>query len=207
MYIGNSTIFSFNFVVNFLVALIALIVAYYSYRAHKVTKSNEFGYFSLGFLSLSAAFTVYTFSMIVWAMTASHVAGTLTAYSHNAGLLLFNFFILLGIVLILFATTKFRNFKYSTYIFMLIIVLSLFNSLLFYVAATFLLLIICFNYYLKFIQKRNHNSLLILISMLLFLLGIIRFIFIQRYFCPIQPFLFLISFAIMYWVVIKAYKN
>ena len=55
MHICNSTIFSFNFVVNFLVALIALIVAYYSYRAHKVTKTNEFGYFSLGFLSLSAA--------------------------------------------------------------------------------------------------------------------------------------------------------
>ena len=207
MHICNSTIFSFNFVVNFLVALIALTVAYYSYRAHKVTKTNEFGYFSLGFLSLSAAFTVYTFSMIVWAINASHIIGTLTAYSHSACLLLFKFFVLLGIVLILFATTKFRNFKYPTYIFMFVIVLSLFHSSLFYVAATFLLLIICFNYYIKFIQKNNHNSLLILISMLLFLLGIIRFIFIQRYFCPIQPFLFLISFAIMYWVVIKAYKN
>lgn len=207
MHVLNSTIFSFNFVVNFLVALMALVVAYYSYRAHKVTKTHNFGYFSLGFLSLSAAFAVYTLSMVVWVITASHVTGTLTAYSHSACLLLFNFFVLLGITLILFATTKFRNYKFSTYIFMLIIVLSLFYYSLFYVVATFLLLIICFNYYIKYVKRNNKTSLLILVSMLLFLLGIIRFAFIQRYFCPIQPILFLISFSIMYWVVTSIYKN
>ena len=51
MHLAHEMVFSFNFIVNILIALLALIITYFSFRAHKVMKSYTFGYFSLGFLN------------------------------------------------------------------------------------------------------------------------------------------------------------
>ena len=210
MHLTQEMIFSFNFIINILIALLALIVAYFSYRAHNVVKSYTFGYFSLGFLSMSTAFFINAFSMILWAMNATHITGTLTSHTHWASIITFRFFLLLGLVLILFATREDKSRLKSNlaiYIFMLIIVLSLININLFIFVAILLLLFILTHYLINVINQKNHMSMYVFISMFLLLLGIIRFLFIQQHFCYIQPLLFLASFSIMFWVVIKSYKN
>jgi hypothetical protein len=210
MYITMSTIFGFNFIITIIVSLMALIVAYYSYRAHNITREYEFGYFSLAFLSFAAAFAMHAGSMIIWGLNASHILGTLTAHSHAASLLLFNIFILLGIVLLFFATIAGSGLIKKgilPYLFMFIIVLSLFLETLFYITSIFLLLLIALFYFIKVIKRKNHMCLFIFISILLFLLGLVRFLFVHRYFCIIQPILFFFSFLIMHLVVIRAYKS
>lgn len=210
MHIIDNVIFSFNFIINIFIFFMALMVAYYSYRAHKITKGYDFGYFSLGFLSLSTAFFVNAFSMFVWAMNAAHVSGTLTAHTHFASVLLFRFFTLLGLVLILFATkymSRGLRGKITIYLFMLIIVLAFSFEFLFYMTSIILLLIIASHYLLKVYRKENNMSLYMFIAMILFLFGITRFFFITPYFCFIQPALFFLSFLIVHLVVIKSYKK
>ncbi len=208
MHMVDNVIFSFNFLINIFIFFMAFMVAYYSYRAHKVTKTYDFGYFSLGFLSLSGAFFINAFSMIVWAMTAAHVSGTLTAQTHFASVLLFRFFTLLGLVLILFATknmVKGLRGRVTIYLFMLVIVLSLNFELLFYITSILLLLVIANHYLIRVYKKENNMALYMFIAMLLFLLGITRFFFITPYFCFIQPIFFFLSFLIVHLVVIKSY--
>lgn len=210
MHLTQEMIFSFNFIVNVIITLLALTIAYFSFRAHKVAKSYTFGYFSLGFLSMSAAFFVNAFSMIVWAMNATHVAGTLTAYTHWTSMLLFRFFFLLGLVLVLFATRGNASRLKSTisiYLFMVLIVLSLIYTNLFFIVAILLLIFISIHYLINVFKGKNNMSIFVFLSMFLLLFGVIRFLFIKPYFCFIQPILFLVSFLIMYWVVVKAYKN
>jgi|GEM_PF-5701440 len=210
MHLTTGVIFSFNFIINILVSFMALTVAYYSYRAHKIAGTYDFGYFSLGFLSLSTSFLINAFSMIVWAMNAAHIPGTLTECTYFASTLLFRFFMMLGLVLILFATKNlFHNFKgkLTIYLFMLVIILSLSSNILFYITSVALLLVIAEHYFVRTIQKKNNMSLYLFIAMILLLLGIIRFFFIIPYFCMIQPTLFFLSFLIVGMVVIKAYKH
>ncbi len=209
MHMIDNIVFSFNFITNILVCFMALIVAYYSYRAHKIAGTRDFGHFSLGFLSLSTAFLVNAFSMIVWAMSASHIPGTLTFHTYSASTLLFRFFMMLGLVLILFATKNLSNDfrgRLTIYLFMLVIVLSLSSSILFYLTSVILLIVIAEHYFVRTLQKKNNMSLYLLIAMILFLLGILSFFFIVPYFCMIQPLLFFLSFFIVGIVVIKSYK-
>jgi len=210
MHMIDNVVFSFNFIVNVFIFFMAFMVAYYSYRAHKITTNYDFGYFSLGFLSLSTAFFVNAFSMIVWVMTAAHVSGTLTAHTHFASVLLFRFFILLGLVLILFAIKKMaRGLRgnLTIYLFMLVIILSLNFELLFYLTSIILLLIIANHYLIKVYKKENNMASYMFIAMILFLLGITRFFFITPYFCFIQPLFFFLSFLIVHLVVTNSYNK
>jgi len=201
--------FTINFVVSMLIALLSLTVAYYSYRAHKITHSYRFGYFSLGFLSLFTTFVLKSFSMFVYALTASRIAGTLTFHTFNTTVLLCRFFMLLGIVLLYFATRKDLNnlsANVLTYLFMLIIILSLNSELIYIITSIVLLIFIVLHYSNKLVRNCNNNLLLIYLSMILLLIAQSVYFFVFAEALLVQSLIFLIALIIMALTVVRSYN-
>ncbi len=202
--------FIINFVISILAALLSLSIAYYSYSAHKLVKSYRFGYFSLAFLSLFTTFSLKSFSMFVHAMRASTIVGTLTFHTFNAAIILSRFFMLLGIVLLYFATrkdVKGSNANILTYIFMLIIILSLNSGPVYAITSIVLLIFIVIHYCNKLLRGYTQSLLLIHLSMVLFLVAQLMHLFVATEILPlIQSSVFLIALIIMALTVIRSYN-
>ena len=197
----------FSLSMNIIISMLAFVVAYYSYRAYKLTKDYNFGFYSLGYLFFSASFAINGLGIFLNSLCvfSPHI---FAFYGRDASFLLFRFFMVLGIVLLFFSTKYLKNHfirKLATFVSMILIVLSMFSEVVFYLVSVILLIKIALYYFNLFIQRKGVMATFVLISVILLLVGILLFLFTIPNICIIQPIIFFSSFLFMQFVVIKSF--
>jgi hypothetical protein len=197
----------FSLTINIIIALLAFIVAYYSYRSYKLIKENNFGFYSLAFLFFAASFAINAVGLFLNSLCVFDVH-KFAFYGRDASYLLFRFFMTLGVSLFYLSIRKENKHiirKLLTFILMILIIISTVSEIVFYLVLTAILLNLILYYFNNFLKQKNSCSVFTLLSVLLLLVGILLFLFTMSEVCIIQPLVFFASFVFMFFVVVKSY--
>ncbi|MFQ5620620.1 MAG: hypothetical protein ACE5FT_02130 [Candidatus Nanoarchaeia archaeon] len=182
-FFGLDTLFEFVFF------LITLIIAYYAYRAWKLTNKHNPKYFYTGFGLISASYLIK--SVTNWVLHFRINQGTFTqdvqafylwifAWGYYGHLLL----MLAGLILLTFIALKNPNRRTRWLTFLLVIALSLqseFKVANYYVSSTILLLIIFYHYLKVYLKCMDWRSLIPLGGFTALLTSRILFLFAEKH--------------------------
>lgn len=186
---------------EFIILIIALLIAGYSWRVYRINQENRFAYFSLAFLlvALGPVFKILT-SAILYFTPVREVAATVlmpvagahlefSALLYRTGFFLQMLPVLGAWLLIFFISQKPRDRLHKfhelsqialfIYLILLISFVSNFKYEVFYLTSAVLLSLITLNYYKRYLnQDRNKNTLLVMLAFLLIFISNVFFIFV-----------------------------
>ncbi len=187
---------------EFIILIIALLIAGYSWRIYRLNNENRFAYFSLAFLlvALGPVFKILTSAILyftpvreVAATVLLPVAGQNLEFSpvlYRMGFFLQMVPVLGAWLLIFFISQKPRDRLHKfheltqialfIYLILLISVVSNFKYEVFYLTSAVLLSLITLNYYKRYLNqdKNNRNTFLVMLAFLLIFISNAFFIFV-----------------------------
>ncbi len=166
-------------------AIIALFVAYYANRIHKIAQTHESKLFADGFFFITASYiilAIINFATIFAIKTSSikspvRISDLITL--GEFGMLISMGLFLIGIVLLAYMTLHYRNKRVPTLILIPTLTALLLSSnklFLYYSLGAFFLLFITIYYIKHYFCKNNTNTFLILIAFFLMFVAKIQFI-------------------------------
>tara|TARA_Y100000310_G_C20704331_1_gene833704 strand:- start:31029 stop:31736 length:708 start_codon:yes stop_codon:yes gene_type:complete len=190
----------FDLLFNIVSLVIALSIAGYSWKIYRTHQENKFAYFSLAFLSLSAAyvFKVFTSGIVYFTPIRDVAANVLrpiagqglefSGYLYRSGFTLHMIAILGAWLLIFFISQKSRSrlnklhevmqIGLFLYLIFLIAIVSNFTPVVFTLTSCVILSMIVLNYYKNYLNtNKNNNAFLVMMSFLLILFGNFMFVF------------------------------
>ena len=194
----------FDLVFETIGLIIALMIAFYSYKIFRFSKENKFVYFSLAFVlvALGLGFKMFTSSVLYFfplresvAIVLKPVMGgglTLADLFYRAAFFMQMSVMLSAWLLIFFISQKSRERlkKYHEisqialfiYLILLISIVANFRYFIFYLTSAVILGMTVLNYYKNYLNsKRNKNSFRVMLSFLFILFSNIIFIFVSFY--------------------------
>ena len=194
----------FDLVFETIGLIIALMIAFYSYKIFRFSKENKFVYFSLAFVlvALGLGFKMFTSSVLYFfplresvAIVLKPVMGgglTLADLFYRAAFFMQMSVMLSAWLLIFFISQKSRERlkKYHEisqialfiYLILLISIVANFRYFIFYLTSAVILGMTVLNYYKNYLNsKRNKNSFRVMLSFLFILFSNNIFIFVSFY--------------------------
>jgi len=212
--------------------IIALLIAGYSWRVHKLTKENKFAYFSLAFVlvALGLFFKTFTHSILyftpvrdVTAIVLKPVMGGTLSFSdlfYRAAFFFQMAFMLAGWLLIFFISQKSRgrlNRYYEVnqialflYLILLISIIANFKYFVFYLTSAVILGMTVLHYYKNYLNNdKNKSTFRVMTAFMLILLSNIAFVFVFVYskLYVVGEILLLLGFLLLLYTYRKIVKK
>ena len=181
---GPAWLYGLDTIVQFVVAIVAVIVCYYGYKAYKISKNKKFLYFSSAFALL--AFNLFIFAILIPALFVyykfySTIDPGRLVYLFRILDLVYMFAILMAYTLFVFiyANIKRKGIKILLTGLVLALVIHSFvtaSLLSFNLIAVLLLSFIIFYTSKNWLKKKNINSFLVFLIFVLIQVGHVLFI-------------------------------
>ena len=211
----------FDLVFETIGLIIALMIAFYSYKIFRFSKENKFVYFSLAFVlvALGLGFKMFTSSVLYFfplresvAIVLKPVMGgglTLADLFYRAAFFMQMSVMLSAWLLIFFISQKSRERlkKYHEisqialfiYLILLISIVANFRYFIFYLTSAVILGMTVLNYYKNYLTKKSANSLRVFVAFICLMIAQFFFIFVfaANWFYFVAEIFTLIGFAII----------
>jgi hypothetical protein len=177
--------FAYSIIFELFFTVTTLLISFYAFKVYRLTDQREAKLFSVAFFSIAISYIVQIIlNIIIMGKFEENVVSWINLQSifllQLFGLYAHALFYIIGLTILSYITLKIHNHR----IFMLLVVLilvSVFFSInklfMFYLLSSILLLFTVMYYFVRYIQKRKANTLLVLISMIFLLLGTIHVMF------------------------------
>lgn len=198
--------------VEFLIILVSLIIAYHSNKIYNLIKDKQYRYFSFAFLAIAISFIFKILSnltigyrVVIERANFIFVIWYELQYMQLINFLSFIFyktFHVIGFLMLFFIVTKTRD-KEKIFLFIyfsiIAIFLSIYFNFIFHLTLIFILFFLTHHFYENYTRKKSLNTKLVFIAFLLILLGQIFFIFEDAYtlFYLVGEILLLIGFLFL----------
>ncbi|MDI6737607.1 MAG: hypothetical protein QME12_03760 [Nanoarchaeota archaeon] len=196
-------------------ALVALLIAGFSYKAYRLAKERKYKYFSAGFLSLSLGYAAISFSnLLVFLGVYDGVISRLNELNlANLFYLMHIFFILVGYMLLLAVAMKLRQRRLIALLFALVFLLVGFAYqyyLKFHMISFLLLAFMAWQFYENYRERKTANAGLVFSSFYLlafaelFLLGMV---YVVPVLYAVGHFMQLIGFGLLLLMFARVQKG
>ncbi|MEK6859254.1 MAG: hypothetical protein AABX54_00415 [Nanoarchaeota archaeon] len=196
-------------IVEFLIILVSLIIAYQSNKIYNLIKDKTYRFFSFAFLAIAISFVFKILSnlTIMYRMIIEKANFIFVIWHQFQYMQLINFlgfifyktFNIIGFLILFFIITKTKD-KEKIFLFIyfsiIAIVLSIYFDFIFHITLVWILLFLTSHFYENHKNHRTTNTLLVFIAFLLMLISHSSFIFeaINPWFYLIGEILLLIGF-------------
>lgn len=208
--LGN--FYGIDSVVEFLIILVSLVIAYYSNKIYNLIKDRHYRYFSFAFLAIAISFVFKILSnlTIIHRVVIERANFIFVIWHQFQYMQLINFlsfifyktFHLLGFLILFFIVTRTKD-KEKIFLFIYLSIIAIFLSIyfdfIFHLTLVFILFSLTHHFYENYNRKKSLNTKLVFIAFLLILLGQIFFIFEDVYilFYFVGEILLLIGFLFL----------
>ncbi|MFH1500811.1 MAG: hypothetical protein ABIE22_02590 [archaeon] len=217
LYVAPEWFFGYDFALEFIFAVVTLIVGIYAFKIYKLSNQRQSKLFGISFIFFSIAYFIQSLLNIgVISILEERVVNVNQINLLNAigfwSIYVHIFLFLVGLVTLTYMTLKVRSAKVYTLI-LIISILSLifsFNDIyLFYVLASLFLVFITLHYASNFARHKQKKTLLVLVAFIFLLVGNIHFIFVVNHalFYALGHILELVAYVLILINLIIVWKN
>jgi hypothetical protein len=186
MYFVPAWFLGYDVILQFVFALITLIVSYYAYKIYRIIGKEQLKIFSASFLFISLSYLIYSFlNFVFFRELTERTADLMVEFSsvtllHNISLYACIVFFILGLVTLTYMTLRIKSQK--TYFLLLILtlvpLLFCFNTLsLFYILSSILILYVFVYYLVHYLKNKQFRNLLVPVAFALLFFGNVHFLF------------------------------
>jgi hypothetical protein len=186
MYFVPGWFLGYDVVLQFVFALITLIVSYYAFKIYRLIGKEQLKTFSASFLFISLSYLIYSFLNFIFFRELTESAADLmvefnsVTLLHNISLYASIVFFILGLVTLTYMTLRIKSRKtyYLLLIMTLVPLLCSLNTLsLFYILSSIMILYIFVYYLVHYLKNRHMRNLLVPVAFALLFFGNIHFLF------------------------------
>lgn len=188
---GPNWFYGVDIIIELISLVVAGLIAYFSYKAFKLTKERKYFFFALAFFLIAVAFISKMYGlMIACTGLAKASLGYFTAVTKNMtfiqfiysmGYFLQRFIFLVGLLALTSLCLRIRNRKTIFMLVFFVFIATWFSNqsyLIFHIIAAFLLIYISLYFYVNYLRKRTFSARLVPMSFFLLLISQILFIFV-----------------------------
>ncbi len=177
--------YGYDILLEFIFAIVTLVVSYFSYKIYRLTDENKLKLFSLAFLFFSISYTIQSLlNLKILGQISNRAISMFELMSINSfnalGIFAQIIFFTVGLITLLYMALDLDN-KRVYFLLLLITLPILFfssNSLfLFYLLASIMLAFVAIFYFQNYIEKKSIKSLWVFIAFDFIFLGQIHFLF------------------------------
>jgi len=185
IYFAPKWFFGYDIGLEFLFAIISLVVAMFAFRVYRMTTQKQTKLFGMAFLLISISYFLQSlFNYLIVAKLSENICRMVkiqdAAVFDAIGMNIQIIFMTAGLALLTYMTLKTE--KPRVYWLLLSIsLLSIFSSkhvlYMFYLISTILLIFLCWHFFDNYLKKKHRTTLLIAIAFLFLLFRDIQFVF------------------------------
>lgn len=185
VFLTPSWFFLYSILLEVFFAVITLIISIYGFKVYSLTEQKQLKTFSIAFLFISFSYLIQSvLNLIILSNFDDEVILLInlnSVYLLNLfGLYAHALFFITGLFLLTYITLKVEN-KRIMALFLSVLLLSVLFSVnkvfLFYVLSSVLLIFTVWHYFSHYIQKKNINTLLVLLAMIFLLFGTLHLMY------------------------------
>ena len=193
-----------NAIMNFLFAIITLVVSFYSFKVYRICGQRQSKLFGSAFLFISISYFVQSFVNLSGLSAQSLAFADIMDihYLDAAGIFVNIAFFMLGLVTLAYMILKTKDTSFYWLFTVVIITTILFSTnsfFMFYLLSSILLFYICIHYLRNYLNGLQPKTLLVLIAFVFLLFGKIHFIFVVNHgnYYVIGQFLELVAYSLI----------
>lgn len=208
--------FGFDIAMELLFSLVTFAIAIFAMRVYNITKERKIRLFAMAFLLIGLSYLIWAFANLwfVSAVSEGFKSISLESFVFFDALAAYAFMILftIGLVCIVYISCDLKEVKSFSLILglsLMVIAASQYKLVTFRILSVFLLLFIVMHYVNEFTEKRNKQSLWILVVFTLLLIGSADFMLSPLYYQTyvIGHFLELTAYLILLGVLVKSIRK
>jgi len=190
---GPNWFYGIDIIIEVISLIVAGLIAFFSYKAFKITKERKYFFFALAFFLIAISFVSKMYGLIIACtglakasfgyFTAVTQKMTLIQFIYSMGYFLQRFIFLVGLLALTSLCLKIRNRKTIFMLVFFVFIATWFSNqsyLIFHIIAAFLLIYISLYFYVNYLRKRTFNARLVPMSFFLLLISQLIFIFVIR---------------------------
>ncbi|MGV8141951.1 MAG: hypothetical protein ACP5NW_05920 [Candidatus Woesearchaeota archaeon] len=185
VFIAPEWFFGYDIALEFIFAVVTMLVSYYAWKIHKATDERNIRLFSLAFLFISISYIVQcVLNLIILDHLEDEVVGLVNLQSiyHLSlfGLYFHAILFLIGILLLTYIALKIYSLQTFILLFLLVfssLYFSPYKTFMLYLLSTVLLGFIVYYYVVNYWKNRKKTTLLVMIAMILLFASYLHFMF------------------------------
>ncbi|MFW5991509.1 MAG: hypothetical protein ACOCQX_04740 [Candidatus Nanoarchaeia archaeon] len=176
--------YKYNVILEFLFAIVTLIVAYIAFSIYKKTSQKYVLYFGLGFASFTVSYVIQSvLNLIILSRMGSSdelLVKLISVQAFNSiGLLTHAFFFTIGLAFLLFITFKEKRLRFLAFLILVsvsVIFASTNTLYMFYLISSIFLLFISWHYMANYLKSRKLSQLFVALAFLFLFFGHFHFL-------------------------------